>query len=188
MASRRMGPPDSAVRFQLLDAVERVLSRDGYPAVTSRNVGQEAGVDQKLVFYYFRTMEDLVVATFHRRSADFLERLRIAAESGRPVREIWKLVSDRSGRLIIEFMAMGMRNAALKEEVRRYSARANAIIEAGLARQLPVAAREADLTPAFVNFLLASLARNLLVEDAMGLLPSDEIAGSIEAWIERLEP
>lgn len=185
MASRRMGAPDSAVRLQLLDATERVLARDGYPAVTSRNVGREAGVDQKLVFYYFRTMEELVVATFHRRSEDFLARLRTAADTEAPLREIWKLISDRSGRLIIEFMAMGMRNAALKEEVRLYNAKANAIIERGIARQLANHSARAP-SPSFLNFALASMARNLLVEEEMGLLPETDVAAEIEKWISDL--
>lgn len=190
MTGRRMGPPDATVRFELLDATERVLARDGYPAVTSRNVGKEAGVDQKLVFYYFRTMEDLVVATFHRRSEDFLGRLRAAAASAAPLREIWSLISDRSGRLTIEFMAMATRNAALKNEVREYNRAANAIIEEGLARQpLPTGADPALAPPAFMNFVLASVARNLLVEEEMGLTPPpDEMRILIEAWIDRLAP
>lgn len=188
MAGRRMGPPDATVRFKLLDATERVLARDGYPAVTSRNVGREAGVDQKLVFYYFRTMEELVVATFHRRSVDFIESLRAAAASATPLREIWALISDRSGRLTIEFMAMATRNAALKEEVRAYNRAANAIIEDALARQPhPTGLDRALIPPAFVNFILASLARNLLVEEEMGLTPPpDEMRALVENWIARL--
>lgn len=188
MAGRRMGPPDASVRYRLLDATERVLARDGYPAVTSRNVGREAGVDQKLVFYYFRTMEDLVVATFHRRSEDFLDRLRQAATAAVPLREIWARISDRSGRLTIEFMAMAARNAALKEEVRAYSLAANAIIEEGLARQTwNHGIDQAALPPAFLNFILASLARNLLVEEEMSLMHAPEETRSlIEEWIVRV--
>src|SRR5688500_14241647 len=117
MAGRRMGPPDASVRIKLLDATERVLARDGYPAVTSRNVGKEAGVDQKLVFYYFQNMEELAVATFRRRSEAFLVELEQLRESVSPVRALWALSSDRSGRLVIEFMAMATRNEALREEV-----------------------------------------------------------------------
>ena len=99
MAGRRMGPPDASIRFKLLDATERVIARDGYPAVTSRSVGNEAGVDQKLVYYYFRTMEELVVATFHRRSETFLAALNETAATASPVSTLWELSSHRSGRL-----------------------------------------------------------------------------------------
>jgi len=184
-----MGPQDASVRFDLLDAAERVIERDGYPAVTSRNVGAEASVDQKLVYYYFRTMEDLVVATFRRRSEAFLARLEDIARSDRAIRSIWSLSSDRSGRLIMEFMAMANRNAALQDEVRRYSARAGEIVEAAIAREFATVAEvdRAIFTPAFMNFLIAACARNLILENELGLLPApDQVRSSMEAWLDSL--
>ena len=188
MAGRRMGPPDAAVRFRLLDATGRVIARDGYPSVTSRNVGREAGVDQKLVFYYFRTMEELVVATFHRRSEAFLARLEEIASFDRPIRQIWAVSSDRSGRLMMEFMAMAMRNPALRAEVRDYSLRANAIIEGALVRELPKTKLDpAIFTPAFMNFLIASLARNLTSEGELEILADPgPHRRSMEAWLDDL--
>ena len=188
MAGRRMGPPDAAVRFRLLDATERVIARDGYPAVTSRNVGQEAGVDQKLVFYYFRTMEELVVATFHRRSETFLTQLKEIAASDKPISRIWAVSSDRSGRLMMEFMAMAMRNPALQAEVRDYSLRANAIIEGALVRELPRTKLDpAIFTPAFMNFLIASLARNLTSEGELGIVSDPEQhRDSMDRWLDDL--
>lgn len=189
MVGRRMGPPDASVRFKLLDATERVLARDGYPSVTSRNVGQEAGVDQKLVFYYFRNMEELIVATFHRRSEEFLGRLEQGAAAKAPARAIWDLISDRSGRLMIEFMAMATRNAALKEEVQQYTRKASEIIEQGLSRQLANSTADPKALPAsFLNFALGALARGLIVESELGLIASPgSTAALVEGWIARLE-
>jgi AcrR family transcriptional regulator len=189
MASRRMGRPDASIRFALLDATERVLARDGYPAVTSRNVGREAGVDQKLVFYYFQNMEELVVATFRRRSEAFLGELEKLGEAPSPVATLWAMSSHRSGRLMIEFMAMATRNEALRDEVARYSARANEIIDAVLAEALdPAWLEQGKVTPALVNFAIASMARNLILEDALGVLGSpDELGRSIEQALQQLE-
>lgn len=189
MAGRRMGPPDASVRIKLLDATERVLGRDGYPAVTSRNVGKEAGVDQKLVFYYFQNMEELVVATFRRRSKAFLVELEKLREAASPVRSLWALSSDRSGRLVIEFMAMATRNEALRQEVAQYSARANQIINAVLEASLsPVRSDCQAITPAFVNFAVASIARNLILENELGLLETEgELRRSIERCLDELE-
>jgi AcrR family transcriptional regulator len=184
MTGRRMGPPDAEVRLRLLDATERVLAAKGYPGVTSRNVAQEAGVDQKLVFYYFRNMEELVVATFRRRSETFLGRLAELARSENPICDLWVLSSDRSGRLIIEFMAMATRNEALRQEVAAYSRQANSIINQVLARAVtstPLASSGADA--AFVNFAIASLARNLILESELGLLDSEN---DIRSVIERV--
>jgi AcrR family transcriptional regulator len=184
MASRRMGPPDASIRFELLDATERVIARDGYPAVTSRSVGAEAGVDQKLVYYYFRNMEELVVATFHRRGKAFLATLEDTAAGDYPVHTLWKQSSHRSGRLMIEFMAMATHTPALREEVARYQAEATKIVETMLARRLPDTRPDREIfSPAFTNFLIASLARNLILETELGLLRNPE---EIELSIHRL--
>ena len=189
MTGRRMGPSDASVRIKLLDATERVLSRDGYPAVTSRNVGKEAGVNQKLVFYYFRNMEELVVAMFRRRSEEFLNELDALQNSVTPVRSLWALISDRSGRLVIEVMAMATHNEALRQEVAAYSARANQLINSLLAKALPTAPKEGStMSPAVLNFALASLARNLTMESELEQLDSPaEIIAAIEEWIEELD-
>jgi AcrR family transcriptional regulator len=184
-----MGPQDATVRVKLLDAAERVLGRDGYPAVTSRNVGKEAGVNQKLVFYYFQNMEELVVATFRRRSETFLGQLEALQSSAEPVRSLWRLISDRSGRLVIEFMAMANRNEALRQEVAAYSARANQLINSILARSLSQRPQTSGgASPAVVNFALASLARNLILESELRLLESPgELTSAIEKWINKLD-
>jgi AcrR family transcriptional regulator len=184
-----MGPQDATVRVKLLDAAERVLGRDGYPAVSSRNVGKEAGVNQKLVFYYFQNMEELVVATFRRRSEAFLAQLEALQGSASPVRSLWTLISHRSGRLVIEFMAMANRNEALKQELAAYSARANQLINAVLARPLAAGPQTGGTaSPAVVNFALASLARNLILEGELGLLDSPaELNATIEKWIDELD-
>lgn len=189
MAGRRMGKPDATVRFALLDATERVLARDGYPAVTSRNVGREAGVDQKLVFYYFQNMEELIVATFRRRSEAFLAELERLGGAPSPVGTIWAMSSHRSGRLMIEFMAMATRDEALRREVARYSARANEIIDSLLSAALdPYWLKQDPITPALINFAIASMARNLILEGELGLLDSpDALNELIQRALRRLE-
>ncbi|MBV1688406.1 TetR/AcrR family transcriptional regulator [Novosphingobium sp. G106] len=188
MTGRRMGPPDASIRFKLLDASERVIARDGYPAVTSRSVGAEAGVDQKLVYYYFRNMEELVVATFQRRSETFLARLAELAVAQSPVKTFWELSSHRSGRLMIEFMAMATHTPTLREEVARYSEEATGIVETMLANHLSNARPEsATFSPAFTSFLVASLARNFILESELKLLRNPhEIEQSIEALLDVL--
>lgn len=189
MVARRMGPPDATVRFKLLDAVERVLERDGYPAVTSRNVGKEAGVNQKLVFYYFQNIEELVVATFRRRSEGFLAELEALQNAPAPVRSLWTLISHRSGRLVIEFMSMAGRNEALRQEVAAHSVRANQLINSVLAKSLGKGPRTGGTTsPGVLNFALASLARNLIMEGELDLLDSPaELITSIDKWIDELD-
>ena len=48
----------------MLDSAEDILREEGYGALTSRRVAERLGVKQRLVYYYFRTMDDLIAETF----------------------------------------------------------------------------------------------------------------------------
>ncbi len=56
---RRRG---SRRRRALLDAALRVIGRDGLSAVSQRAVAAEAGLPASAVYYYFATLDELVVA------------------------------------------------------------------------------------------------------------------------------
>ena len=187
---RRLGPEDSSVRHDFLDAAERVLSKHGYAAVTSRRVSEEAGVKPQLLYYYFRDMEDLVVATFQRRTSQFLDQLEAALATPTPIRTIWELSSHRDARLISEFMAMANHNEAIRAEIARYSEHANRIQVAAVARSLKRSGVDpAQIPPSVLTFLVASVARNLVAETELGILPNQgEIERFIATMLDRLEP
>ena len=67
--SRRMGSPGSPQWSRMLDAAETILCEEGYAALTSRRVAEHVGAKQRLVYYYFRTMDELAVETFRRSTA-----------------------------------------------------------------------------------------------------------------------
>jgi hypothetical protein len=71
-----------------------------------------------------------------------------------------------------------------------YSRRANEIINPVLARALASAPIGRDgIGAAFVNFAIASLARNLILEGELGLLDAeDEIRASIAGLLRKLQP
>lgn len=66
--ARRMGPPGSDIWHSMLDGAVAILRDEGHAALTSRRVAEQIGVKQRLIYYYFRTMDDLIVETFHRLS------------------------------------------------------------------------------------------------------------------------
>ena len=75
-SARRIGAPDAKNRGVLLDAAEQLMLEEGYAAVTSRRVAEQAGLEPQLVHYYFRTMEDLFLEVFRRRAERGAERRR----------------------------------------------------------------------------------------------------------------
>ena len=84
-SARRIGAPEAKNRVVLLDAAEQLLLEEGYASVTSRRVAEKAGLKPQLVHYYFRTMEDLFLAVFHRRAEEGLAVLTTALQSPQPL-------------------------------------------------------------------------------------------------------
>src|SRR5688572_12242868 len=116
-SDRRMGPTGSENWHAMLDGAEDILREEGHAELTSRRVAERVGVKQRLVYYYFSTMDDLIVETFRRLSTRELDRLKEISKGDQPLREIWE-VSSRStdARLISEFMALANRIDDLKQE------------------------------------------------------------------------
>jgi AcrR family transcriptional regulator len=101
----------------LLDAAEDILREEGYAALTSRNITSRAGVNQQLLYYYFHTMEELIVAAFRRAADREMGRLEAAAASDRPLHAIWEVRSKKDLRKMPEFTALSNRIAELRAEI-----------------------------------------------------------------------
>lgn len=190
-STRRMGPENSASRLAMLDATERVLQEDGYAALSSRRVAEVAGLKQQLVYYYFHTMDDLILATFQRRTERGLQRLEKALESDEPLHALWELNSHpANARLSVEFMALANRNEAIRAEVIRYQERSRAMQEELLGRLLEAAGVDIKIfPPVAVAMLLACVAQLLDRETALGAARGHEELKSLVAWcLQRLEP
>ena len=190
-STRRMGPENSATRLAMLDATERVLQDDGYAALSSRRVAEEAGLKQQLVYYYFRTMDELILATFQRRTERGLQRLEKALESDQPLHALWELNSHpANARLSVEFMALANRNQAIRDEVIRYQERSRVMQEAILEKLLKTAGVDIKIfPPVAVAMLLACVAQLLDRETALGASRGHaELMGLVEWCLQRLEP
>jgi AcrR family transcriptional regulator len=186
-----MGPVGSDNWHAMLDGAEDILREEGYAALTSRRVAERIGVKQRLVYYYFKTMDDLIVETFRRLSVRELERLRNAASSARPLREIWYIcVHAADARLISEFTALANRIPALRSEViafieesRRVQVMALAAAPAGnnnLQQSLP---------PLAASIIATSVALSLIREAALGTTNGHAaVTDVIWRYIRELEP
>jgi len=163
-----MGPIDSEMGESMLNAAEKVLNEEGYAALTSRRVAEYLGVKQRLVYYYFRTMDDLVLETFRRLSVRELARLKSAISSEQPLHEIWDVCIDTSdARLVSEFMALANRNEGVREAVIEFIEESRKLQVRALRKA--IAGRGLDtLPPEVIAFMGTSLALALNREAALG--------------------
>lgn len=108
-------------RVRILDAVERIMVRDGYAAVTTRRVEAEAGIK---VHYHFGTLDDLFVAVIRRRGEDAVAQLAEALASDEPLRAWWAMAAERRGNaLLVELTAAANHRPAVQAELAAFAVR-----------------------------------------------------------------
>lgn len=183
-------PATATSRDLLLDAAEALMRESGYAAVTSRQVAAKAGLKPQLVHYYFRTMDDLFLAAFHRLATDIIARQDSVEQAYRPLRAMWAILTDSRYRLLIsEFVALGNHRPAIRAEFIQFGDQLRqkqvALMARVLARHdLP----EFPWSPAFAAILLHSLARFLAAETELGVSAGHDDALSVVNWyIERYD-
>lgn len=138
VTERRMGTEGSATWSLLLDTAEKLMRDKGYPAVTSRQLGKEAGLSPQIVYFYFRTMDDVFEAVFRRLAASLLTALDKAALADEPMLAMWKVSCDPShSPLMMEIISLANHRVGLRNHIeefgREYNIRQVAIIDKALA-------------------------------------------------------
>jgi len=170
-STRRMGSIDSEKAEAMLDAAEDILRDEGYGALTSRRVAEHLGVKQRLVYYYFRAMEDLVLETFKRLAIRDLQRLEAGVASDRPLHEVWEVfINTTDSRIISEFMALANHHDALRKEVIAFIESSRKIQIRALKKAMAASGVDtASLSPDAIAFMGSSIALALNRESFLGV-------------------
>ena len=189
-STRRLGAPDSKTRALLLDAAERLILEEGYAAVTSRRVANEAGLKPQLVHYYFRTMDDLFLAVYRRRAEQNLEHYARALASARSLRELWELSTDPRGAIFtIEFVALANHRKAIRKDIARHAGRFRKMQLDTVARVIRRYGIPAGKCPPVVVVLaMTGLSQVLVLEKALGITAGhDQTVAFVKRYLSELE-
>jgi AcrR family transcriptional regulator len=174
-----------------MDGAEAVMLEQGYAALTSRSVAQRVGLAHQLVYYYFETMDDLIVATFRRRMEAFLRRLEDALKSERPLHAYWEVSADPpNGAIAKEYMALANHNDRIRQDMAEYGHRSRRIAVEALSAQLQQIAPEPGVfTPYAILMAINSMALIMNFDASMGVSSGhDEMRATVEWCLNRLEP
>jgi AcrR family transcriptional regulator len=185
--TRRPQPATIEKRARILDAVERIMLRDGYAAVTSRRVEAEAGLK---IHYHYRTLDDLFIAVVRRHGDTAVARLADAFASPEPLRAWWGLTSDRRGNaLLVELSAAANHRPALRAEVATFAREVRRMQIDALATLLAdYGIDAATFPPALVAAAVQGLGFVSAYDLASGFDTSqDEAAAAVEALLDDLE-
>lgn len=185
-----MGAETSKTRLLLLDITERLMLEEGYAAVGVRRVAREAQVAPALVLYYFRTLDDLFLATLRRRADQELARVDRVLDGPRPLRTLWELSSHPGNTLTTEFAALANHRKAIRAELAAHAERYREAQVAALTRRLAETGVELpdEVSPAVLLVLTNALGRILMMENTMGMTTRHEEAMAfVEDFLKRYE-
>jgi len=173
-----------------MDAVEAVMREDGYAALTARRVAERAGLNYQLVFYYFGTMDELILATYRRHIDRYRDTMGQALASDRPLHSYWAVNSDaHDAALNMEFMAMSNHNPLVRAETMRVGEEIRRFNLERVAPALAAVTQTDTITPAAVVMVLNYVGSLLGLETALGISGvHSEIRSLVEWCVDRLEP
>lgn len=191
VANRGYDSVDAKSRLKLIEAATELLSSEGHPAFSARRIADYAQLKPQLVHYYFRSMEELVVAVFQRTTAGYFQRHDEAMTSPRPVHAIWELNRHLPvGRLMTEFVALGKRYPMLRTAMREAGASFRQLqIDAIERRYRVLPSTEGLPNPKALAMLLSAVARNYVLEANVEMtVAHDDIGAFILDLLDRIEP
>ncbi len=188
--NRRMGPVGSVNWVAMLDAAEATLLEEGYGALTSRRIAERVGVKQRLVYYYFQTMEELIVETFRRMATRELDRMRQSAAADLPLRELWDVcIHTTDSRITSEFMALAYRSDDLRKEVTFFIEESRRIQAEAVGRAVAQTKASMPLDAEATALLATGVALAMTRENALGIsMGHASLQKFIDSFQERLEP
>lgn len=178
-------------RNMILDAVERLMAREGYAAVNTRTVAIEAGIKPPLVHYHFDTTENLLLEAYRRTAARSEASLRDVIVSDQPLRSLWRYNSDpvRTA-LATQFLALANQRKSLGKamaaNVERYRlVQAEAIDQAVKGKRFNIP----GFTPESVAMLIGAVGRAFVMESTIEVTTGhDDLRRLVEYFIDYLEP
>lgn len=190
VSNRRIGLENSETRGLLLDAAERVICEEGYAAASSRRIAKRAGLKPQLVYYYFRTMDDLFVALIRRRVNRSIESLARALTSKHPLRAAWEFNRAPIDTVLsMELMAMANHRKAVGMEIKHAGEQILSMQVGAASGSLQEGGLDPDeYPPVAVMLLINAISRCIVMENKVGsTVGHGEIEMIVERWLRRLE-
>lgn len=167
-----------------------MLQARGYGAITSRSIASEAGVKHQLVYYYFKDIDDLLLAAFKRRMDRGIERLKQDALAERPVRAVFEDFSHAiDAWLDFEYMALANHHDGVRHEIVRFMTEARVIHVEIIERVYRAKGIDPTIIPpAALAFLITHTSMALVREAGTGFTAGhEEIREMIDRFFKTLE-
>lgn len=179
--------PEEA-KLLILQTAEKIMLKEGYAAVTVRRVARDAGVSSTLLFYYYPTADDLLLALYRHTSEISLQLLQKTLSAEDPLLALWAYHTDASRTAIgIEFLALANHRKAIGAEIAKHAEKIRQIQTIALRASLGAATEEYGFSAECLALLLTSISRNIVFESGVGLSSGhDEARALVMRSLEQL--
>jgi len=185
-SSQRVGLETAKTRAALIEAAVQMGRSEGYATISARRLAEKIGLKRQIVHYYFRTIEDLLVAVAHYefdRLQNLLEKAITSSEPVRAMLEVSTSVTTMAG----EFAALALHSKVIRDELKRDLVKLRALESDALSRYLEVCGIQSQLPPVVTAFVLQSVARSMAFEAAIGVsFGHAETKTFVEGWLRAL--
>ena len=187
-STRRIGAQNSAGRDAILKAAILVLQEDGASGLTASSVARKAGVKAHMVHYYFRSIEELVLALIKQHGALGLKNTARAIASDEPLRALWEIeTSYRWMSVAMELSSFAMRRDDMRAEMMRYIEDMRSLQAEGIERHFQLRGIECPIPPMALTIMVAGIARQIVREKEFNVsLGHSEMAAVVEDFLASL--
>lgn len=159
----------------LVAAANRLLTDEGVGAVTARRVAQAVALSHQIVHYYFKSMDDLVIAVIEAGMDGVIDELERALDSDAPLQAIVEANSTLMWVAVgTEFTLYANRRPAVRQVIKTSVERYRAAQTQLLARHLEQNGLSAAIPADAATVMLTSVLRTLALERAVGVSQGHE--------------
>lgn len=162
VSTRRIGSQTSATRDAILAAATQVLQEEGAGALTASNVAKRIGVKAHMVHYYFRSMEELVLALVRQHGILGLKNTARAIASDEPLRALWTVETAYKWSIVaMELSTFALHHETVGAEMMRYIEDMRALQADGIARHFELEGIDCPIPPMAITIMISAIARQI---------------------------
>jgi AcrR family transcriptional regulator len=187
-STRRIGSQTSATREAIIKAAALVLLEDGAAGLTAASVAKKAGLKAHMVHYYFRSIDDLVLALVSQHATLGLKNTARAIASDEPLRALWEIeIAFKWGIVAMEFSNFAARHEKVRTEMTRAIEDLRRLQAEGIARHFEKRGIEPPLPPMALTIMVSSIARQIVREKEFNVsLGHEEMIEVVEKFLDSL--
>jgi AcrR family transcriptional regulator len=169
-----------------VQAADELLDAEGLAAITTTRIADIVGLKRPIVHYYFRTIEELIVAVLRRRESVVVQMLEEALHSDQPL-NVFKTVSDpKAAAAIHDMSAFALRSDTIREVGRQCLETVIALQTRALELELKKRKITAKVSPAAIAMFISVLNQALAANRILGMTDDQpELADIVREMLNR---